>query len=92
MLVADYDTDGQHLVYSTSELMTHLAQGGQDVALLHGRAGEGGETVLRYRSAPTVKVLAGEVSRLTRPPGTSGSTTRTTVLPRSRSRAVGARR
>src|SRR5258707_3651690 len=24
MLVADYDMDGQHLLYSTSEIMTHL--------------------------------------------------------------------
>ena len=27
MLVADYDMDGQHLVYSTSEIMTHFVQG-----------------------------------------------------------------
>ncbi len=47
-LVADYDMDGQHLVYSTSEIMTHFAQGSRDVALLHGRDGEDGETVLRY--------------------------------------------
>ena len=51
ILLADYDMDGQHLVYSTSELMTHLAQGDHDVALLHGRDGEDGETVLRYAVA-----------------------------------------
>jgi beta-galactosidase GanA len=62
ILLADYDMDGQHLVYSTSELMTHLTQGGTDVALLHGRDGEDGETVLRYASAPNVKVLSGDVS------------------------------
>ncbi|MFZ1997130.1 MAG: beta-galactosidase, partial [Solirubrobacteraceae bacterium] len=62
MLLADYDMDGQHLVYSTSELMTHLVQGSQDIALLYGRDGEDGETVLRYSSRPTVKVVAGTVS------------------------------
>ncbi|MEU4239797.1 beta-galactosidase [Actinoplanes sp. NPDC026619] len=54
-LVANYDLEGNHLVYSTSEIETHL----NGVALLHGRAGESGETVLRYPSAPTVKVLEG---------------------------------
>jgi beta-galactosidase GanA len=61
-LLADYDVDGQHLVYSTSELMTHLRQGDRDVALLHGRPGEDGETVLSYRTAPTVRVLAGSAT------------------------------
>jgi beta-galactosidase GanA len=61
-LVADYDMDGQHLVYSTSELMTHFVQGTGDVALFYGRDGEDGETVLRYSSRPTVKVLSGTVS------------------------------
>jgi beta-galactosidase GanA len=49
-LVANYDMEGQHLVYSTSEIMTHLP----GLALLYGRDGEAGETVLRYPSAPTV--------------------------------------
>ncbi len=62
MLVADYDMDGQHLVYSTSEIMTHFAEGSQDVALLYGRDGEDGETVLRYSSQPTVNVISGNVS------------------------------
>jgi len=62
MLVADYDMDGQHLVYSTSEIMTHFAEGSQDVALLYGRDGEDGETVLRYSSQPTVNVVSGNVS------------------------------
>ncbi|HET8980271.1 MAG TPA: beta-galactosidase [Solirubrobacteraceae bacterium] len=62
MLVADYDMDGQHLVYSTSEIMTHFAEGSQDVALLYGRDGEDGETVLRYSSQPTVQVAAGTVT------------------------------
>ena len=58
-LLADYDFDGQHLVYSTSELMTHLRQGNQDIALLHGRPGEDGETALSYPSQPTVHVISG---------------------------------
>ena len=62
MLLADYDMDGQHLVYSTSELMTHLVQGSQDVALFYGRDGQDGETVLRYASRPEVKVVSGNVS------------------------------
>ncbi|MGA0568875.1 beta-galactosidase [Rathayibacter sp. KR2-224] len=62
MLVADYDMDGQHLVYSTSEIMTHLHRSNGDLALLYGRNGEQGETVLRYTSAPDVTVLSGDVS------------------------------
>ena len=54
--------NGQHLVYSTSELMTHFVQGTGDVALLYGRDGFDGETVLRYASRPTVEVLSGTVS------------------------------
>ncbi|XVU28427.1 beta-galactosidase [Actinoplanes sp. CA-054009] len=50
LLVADYDMDGQHLVYSTSEMVTHFP----GTALFTGRKGESGETVLRYASAPTV--------------------------------------
>jgi beta-galactosidase GanA len=62
ILVADDGLGGQHLVYSTSEIMTHFAQGARDVALLHGRDGEDGETVLRYASAPHVQVLSGSVA------------------------------
>jgi beta-galactosidase GanA len=62
MLLADYDMDGQHLVYSTSELMTHLVQGSQDVALLYGRDGEDGETVLRYTTQPSAKIVSGNVT------------------------------
>ena len=59
MLVAGYGMDSQHLVYTTSHLMTHAPIGDQDVALLAGRPGETGETVLRYASEPAVTVLAG---------------------------------
>ncbi len=61
ILTADYDMDRQHLVYSTSEIMTHLQQGDSDLALLYGRQGEAGQTVLRYSSQPAVQVLAGAV-------------------------------
>jgi beta-galactosidase GanA len=61
-LVADYDFGGQHLVYSTSEIMTQLTQGGKDLALLYGRDGEDGETVLRYDDRPHVSVLSGAVT------------------------------
>ncbi|HET9142803.1 beta galactosidase jelly roll domain-containing protein, partial [Actinophytocola sp.] len=61
ILMAGYDLGGQRLVWSTSELMTHAFIGGRDVALLYGRAGESGSTVLRYRSRPSVRVLDGQV-------------------------------
>jgi beta-galactosidase GanA len=59
ILVAGYDVDGQRLVYSTSEIMTHKQHSNRSVLLLYGRDGESGETVLRYSSAPTVQVAAG---------------------------------
>jgi beta-galactosidase GanA len=62
LLVAGYDLGGSRLVYSTSELETHLSTGSGDVALLYGRDGEAGQTVLRYSSAPAVTVLSGQVT------------------------------
>jgi beta-galactosidase len=59
LLVAGYDMDGQRLVYSTSELMTHLHSGDRDIAVLHGRDGLAGQTVLHYAAQPTVTVLSG---------------------------------
>jgi hypothetical protein len=61
MLLAAYDLQRQHLVYSTSELQASLRDGERDILLLQGRDGEPGETVLRYASAPQVEVLAGQV-------------------------------
>lgn len=61
VLVAGYDLGGQRLVWSSSEIMTHARIDGRDVALLYGRSGETGATVLRYRSKPSVRVLAGNV-------------------------------
>jgi beta-galactosidase GanA len=62
MLLAAYDMERQHLVYSTSEIQTHFRDGERDIALLHGRDGEAGQTVLRYTSAPRVEVLSGQVA------------------------------
>ncbi|WP_370663449.1 beta-galactosidase [Massilia rhizosphaerae] len=61
MLLAAYDMERQHLVFSTSELQAQMRDGARDIVLLHGRDGEAGETVLRYASAPRVEVLAGDV-------------------------------
>jgi beta-galactosidase GanA len=61
-LVANLNFGGQHLVYSTSEIETLLRQGSTDTALLYGRNGQSGQTVLRYSSQPTVTVLAGSVT------------------------------
>jgi beta-galactosidase GanA len=69
VLVAGYDMGGQRLAVSSSELMTHAAIGGRDVALLYGRDGEPGRTVLRYPARPDVKVLAGSVSAAYSPSG-----------------------
>lgn len=60
MLLAAYALERQHLVYSTSEIQTHLQQGPRDVALLYGRDGDDGETVLRYAARPGVKLLRGQ--------------------------------
>ncbi|HEY1515257.1 MAG TPA: beta-galactosidase [Solirubrobacteraceae bacterium] len=62
LLLANDAFAGQQLVYSTSELMTQAQIGSQAVALLYGPAGTDGETVLRYTSQPTVKVLSGNVT------------------------------
>ncbi|WP_128375662.1 beta-galactosidase [Streptomyces cavernae] len=63
LIVAGYDLgEKQRLVYSTSEIMTHARIGDRDVALLYGREGEAGETVLRYAERPEVTVLDGDVT------------------------------
>lgn len=59
LLVAAHDIGGHRLVYSTSELQTQLKHGGGDLALLYGRKGEDGETVLRFATQPRVEVLEG---------------------------------
>ena len=68
MLAANLDFAGQHLVYSTSQLVTDGTSdingpgGGTDLAFLYGTAGSDGETVLRYSSQPQVKVLTGSAT------------------------------
>lgn len=62
ILLADYRFGGQDLLYSTSEWMTDLSLGERDVAVVYGRAGEDGETVLAYPSQPSVHVLSGKVA------------------------------
>ncbi|MEV8526584.1 beta-galactosidase [Streptomyces sp. NPDC052000] len=63
LLVSDYAMDHQQLRYSTSEIMTHGTFGARDVALLYGRHGQDGETVLRYGARPGVKVLSGQAEQ-----------------------------
>jgi len=63
LLLADYALERQQLVYTTSDTQTHMRQGARDLALLYGRAGEDGETVLRYAKAPKVEVLQGQVAQ-----------------------------
>lgn len=60
-LVAGVKLGGQRLVWSTSELQTHVTRDGEDVVLLYGRANESGATALRYSSEPRLTVLAGNV-------------------------------
>jgi beta-galactosidase GanA len=62
VLVAGYDMGGQRLVWSSSEIMTHTAVSGRDIAVLYGDEGTPGSTDLRYSSRPSVKVLAGSVT------------------------------
>jgi beta-galactosidase GanA len=60
-LIAGANLERQRLVYSTSELQAAMRHGAEDLILLYGRAGEAGETVLRYASPPAVTVLEGDV-------------------------------
>jgi beta-galactosidase GanA len=61
MLLAHYRFGRQTMVYSTSQLMTDLTWRRRDLLVLYGRRGDEGETVLRYRSRPSVDVLSGSV-------------------------------
>jgi beta-galactosidase GanA len=68
-LVSNYNMDSQHLVYSTSELMTHTGYlDGNDLALFYTRDGQDGESVLRYAnsaSQPSVKTVSGDAPTVT---------------------------
>ena len=57
-LVSDASFGSQHLVSTTSELITQLTLGRRDVALLDGDSGSAGETSLSYGHRPTVHVLS----------------------------------
>ncbi|MGN6376004.1 MAG: beta-galactosidase [Sphingomonas sp.] len=63
LLIADYALGAARLVYSTSELMTDATIGGRDVAVLYGRRGTDGETLLGFARKPKVTVLAGDVTQ-----------------------------
>jgi beta-galactosidase GanA len=62
IIVADYKLGASQLQYSTSEILTNQQIAGRDVAVLYGRSGQDGETVLKYSKAPQVSVLAGTVA------------------------------
>ncbi|TPG14203.1 beta-galactosidase [Sphingomonas koreensis] len=63
MLVADYAIGVNHLVYSTSELMTDATIADRDIAVLYGRQGTDGETLLGFTRQPKVSVLSGSVDQ-----------------------------
>ncbi len=62
ILVANYNFGVQHLVYSTSEMLTQTTIDNRDIAMFYGRNGENGETVLHYATQPQVTVLSGSVT------------------------------
>jgi beta-galactosidase GanA len=62
MLMANASLGASRLVYSTSELLTQARIDGRDVAVLYGREGEDGETVLRYDAEPKVSAPDGVTS------------------------------
>jgi beta-galactosidase len=63
MLLADAALGATHLVYSTSELMTDATIGGRDIAVLYGRRGSDGETLLAFAAKPKVTVLSGAIEQ-----------------------------
>lgn len=62
VLIANYHIGNEHLVYSTSELMTTSTNGNRDIALFYGKKDQDGEIVFRYKSEPEVTILSGDVS------------------------------
>jgi beta-galactosidase GanA len=62
VLVGNLDLAGQRLVASTSEIYTVTTQNQKDTAILYGREGTPGSTVLGYGARPAVKVLSGTVT------------------------------
>lgn len=62
IITADYDFGSQHLVYSTSQIMTHATINGQDMAIFDGHTGQSGETMLHFAAQPDVQVLQGSAT------------------------------
>src|SRR5271166_4879139 len=62
LLLANYRFGSQHLIYSTSQLMTNGSDNDADFALFYDNQGDYGETVLRYASQPEVKIIQGSVT------------------------------
>jgi len=63
ILLAGYRFGAQQLLYSTSDWLTSVSGNVRDVAVIYGRDGDDGETVLRYAHEPKVQVLDGTVTR-----------------------------
>ncbi|MFL6120096.1 beta galactosidase jelly roll domain-containing protein, partial [Actinophytocola sp.] len=62
IIVANYALGASRLQYSTSEIMTNATIADRDLAVLYGDQGTDGETVLNYRSRPTVTSSGGTVT------------------------------
>jgi beta-galactosidase GanA len=62
IILANYQLGASQLQYSTSEILTNKQINGTDIAVLYGRNGQSGETVLNYKAQPTVQVLGGDVA------------------------------
>jgi beta-galactosidase GanA len=62
IIVADYNLGGNRLQYSTSEIMTNATIAGRDIAVLYGDQGTDGETVLNYKTQPTITSTGGTVT------------------------------
>jgi beta-galactosidase GanA len=62
IIVANYRLGDSQLQYSTSEIMTVTRIAGRDIAVLYGDPGSDGETVLRYKTRPDVRVSGGALT------------------------------
>ncbi|ORZ03961.1 glycoside hydrolase superfamily [Syncephalastrum racemosum] len=61
ILVADYDFESQHLVYSTSEIFTHQSLGKMDVIVVYAYEGEDGEFALKAANG-SAKATDGDIT------------------------------
>jgi len=62
LLLSNYQFGSQHLIYSTSQVMTNGTADNRDFGVLYDNTGNDGETVLRYPSQPVVRVLEGNAT------------------------------